>query len=56
MIPLLKGIQKHLPFLTIRHATTDAGYDYGPVYTQIRRMKAQAVIAYDKRGEPKMIG
>ena len=35
-IPLLKGIQEKLPFLKIRYATMDAGYDYEPIYNQIR--------------------
>jgi transposase len=55
-IPLLKGIQERLPSLVIRFGTLDAGYDYVPIYEQIYRMKAQSVIAYNKKNEPDPIG
>ena len=34
----------------------DAGYDYEAIYTQIHRMKHQAVIAYNERNESEYIG
>ncbi|MBW8352177.1 IS1182 family transposase [Bacillus sp. IITD106] len=55
-IPLLKGIQEHVPLSTLRYATMDAGYDYEPIYTQIHQMGHQSVIAYNKRNEPEPIG
>jgi transposase len=55
-IPLLKGIHERLPLPTLRYETMDAGYDYEPIYTQIHRMRHQAVIAYNKRNEPEPIG
>lgn len=55
-IPLLKGIQERLPMLSLKYETMDAGYDYEPIYTQIHRMGHQAVIAYNKRNEPEIVG
>jgi transposase len=55
-IPLLKGIQERVPLPSLRYETMDAGYDYEPIYTQIHRMRHQAVIAYNKRNEPEPIG
>ncbi|QOS97246.1 transposase [Brevibacterium sp. JNUCC-42] len=54
-IPLLKGIQIVLPN-HMRYAIMDAGYDYVPIYQQIGRMNAQAIVAYNKRNEGEMIG
>ncbi|MFC7372286.1 transposase, partial [Fictibacillus iocasae] len=53
-IPLLKGIEK-LP-LVVSHGCMDAGYDYVPIYQQLFRMKAHAVIAYNKRREGEVVG
>jgi len=55
-IPLLKGIQEELPMLSLKYDTMDAGYDYEPIYTQIHRMGHQAVIAYNQRNEPEVVG
>jgi transposase len=55
-IPLLKGVDERLKFLSVRHATMDAGYDFEPIYEQIHRMGAQSVIAYNKGREPDMDG
>ncbi|TPG70368.1 hypothetical protein EEL31_18965 [Brevibacillus laterosporus] len=54
-IPLLKGIQTVLPN-HMRYGIMDAGYDYVPIYQQIGRMNAQAIIAYNKRNEGEIIG
>jgi len=53
-IPLMKGL-KELP-LKIKYLTLDAGYDYLPIYQQIHRLDAQAIIAYNKRNEGEMEG
>lgn len=45
-----------MPSLVIEFGTLDAGYDYVPIYEQIYRMKAQSVIAYNKKNEPDPIG
>ncbi|QWH17250.1 hypothetical protein EXW62_09100 [Bacillus mycoides] len=37
--------------MTIQYGTLDAGYDYEAIYTQLYRMKAKAIIAYNKRNE-----
>ncbi|MCM3365065.1 MULTISPECIES: transposase [Bacillaceae] len=55
-IPLLKGIHERVKLSTLRFGTMDAGYDYEPIYTQIHLMGHQAVIAYNKRNEPELIG
>ncbi|MED3038018.1 IS5/IS1182 family transposase [Bacillus thuringiensis] len=55
-IPLLKGIQERLSSLTIQYGTLDAGYDYEAIYAQFHRMKAKAIIAYNKRNEGELIG
>jgi transposase len=55
-IPLLKGIQERVGPSTLRYETMDAGYDFEPIYTQIHRMGHQAVIAYNKRNEPELVG
>ena len=54
-IALLKGIQFVLPNL-MRYGLMDAGYDYLPIYQQIQRMEAHAIIAYNKRNEVEVIG
>lgn len=54
-IPLLKGIQSILPH-RVRYALMDAGDDYLPIYQQIHRMNAQAIMAYNKRNERKING
>jgi transposase len=41
---------------TLRYNTMDAGYDFEAIYTQIHRMGHQAVIAYNKRNEPELVG
>lgn len=55
-IPLLKGIQERLSSLCIRYGTLDAGYDYEAIYKQLHRMKAKAIIAYNKRNEGELLG
>lgn len=55
-IPLLKGIHERVALPTLRYEPMNAGYDYEPIYTQIHRMKHQAIIAYNKRNEPEPIG
>jgi transposase len=55
-IPLLKGIQERLSSLTIQYCTLDAGYDYEAIYIQLHRMKAKAIIAYNKRNEGELLG
>ncbi|MED3021229.1 Transposase [Bacillus thuringiensis] len=56
MIPLLKGFQEWLSSLTIQYGTLDAGYDYEAVYTQLYRVKAKEIIAYNKRNEGEFLG
>lgn len=34
----------------------DAGYDYEPIYQEVRKRKAHAIIAYNRRREPEMEG
>lgn len=55
-IPLLKGLATHHPNLSFTYATMDAGYDYEPIYKQIREAKAHAIIAYNRRREPELEG
>src|SRR5690606_40378673 len=55
-IPLLKGIESKLKGFAFKYATMDAGYDYEPIYEQIRSSGAQAIIAYNRRREAEMIG
>jgi transposase len=55
-IPLLKGVAERFPFLNITKVMADAGYDYNPIYEQIYRMKADGIIAYNKRNEAPPIG
>jgi transposase len=54
-IPLFKGVQTILPD-RIHYGIMDAGYDYKPIYQQISRMDAHAIIAYNKRNEGEMVG
>ena len=55
-IPLLKGIAAVYPNYTFKYAAMDAGYDYEPIYQQVRQAGAHAIIAYNKRREPEPIG
>lgn len=55
-IPLLKGIAHQHPEFAFQYVTTDAGYDYESIYQQIRKARAHAVIAYNRRREPEMVG
>ena len=55
-IPLLKGVKEKLPFLKILYATMDAGYDVEPIYKQVLRNGAHAIIAYNKRRESEVEG
>ncbi|MCM3735211.1 transposase [Bacillus cytotoxicus] len=55
-IPLLKGIQERFSSLTIRYGVMDAGYDDEAIYTQLHRMKAKAIISYNKRNEGELLG
>ncbi|OMF16149.1 IS1182 family transposase [Paenibacillus sp. FSL H8-0548] len=55
-IPLLKGIALQHPNFHFNYAAMDAGYDYEPIYKQVREAKAHAVIAYNRRREPELVG
>ncbi|GIO40235.1 transposase [Paenibacillus faecis] len=55
-IPLLKGVALQHPYFHFNYATMDAGYDYEPIYKQVREVKAHAVIAYNHRREPELVG
>lgn len=55
-IPLLKGIAYQHPNYTFKYATMDAGYDYEPIYQEVRRSKARANIAYNRRREAELVG
>lgn len=55
-IPLLKGINFNHPGFKFKYTTMDAGYDYEPIYKQIREAKAHGVIAYNRRREPELEG
>lgn len=55
-IPLLKGLASIHPHFKFSYATMDAGYDYEPIYKQIRTVDAHAIIAYNRRREPELIG
>lgn len=55
-IPLLKGLAHLHPDYSFQYVTTDAGYDYTPIYEQIRSVGAQANIAYNRRREPELLG
>ncbi|HDX9578818.1 TPA: transposase [Bacillus pseudomycoides] len=55
-IPLLKGIKERFSSLTIRYGVMDAGYDDEAIYTQLHRMKAKAIIVYNKRNEGEFLG
>ncbi|BFH69840.1 hypothetical protein PsJ27TS7_38400 [Paenibacillus dendritiformis] len=48
-IPLLKGVASQHPNFSFKYATMDAGYDYEPIYKQVREAEAHAVIAYNRR-------
>ena len=54
-IPLLKQVQQTMPDL-FKAGLMDKGYDYTPIYHQLRRMKLHAVIAYNPRREGEIIG
>src|SRR5690606_26840154 len=55
-IPLLKGLTSLHPNFNFSYATMDAGYDYEPIYKQIRTAAAHAIIAYNRRREPELVG
>ncbi|OMF16151.1 IS1182 family transposase [Paenibacillus sp. FSL H8-0548] len=55
-IPLLKGVALQYPNSHFKYAAMDAGYDYEPIYKQVREAKAHAVIAYNRRREPELVG
>ncbi|TES54230.1 IS1182-like element IS662 family transposase [Halalkalibacterium halodurans] len=55
-IPLLKGIHERLSILPISYSTLDAGYDYPAIYEQIYRIRAQSIIAYNKKNESEPVG
>lgn len=55
-IPLLKGVASQHPNFKLKYATMDAGYDYESIYKQVREAKAHAVIAYNRRREPELVG
>lgn len=54
-IPLLKQIQQTMPGL-FKAVLMDKGYDYTPIYQQLRSMNLHAVIAYNPRNEGEIIG
>ncbi|MFI2859286.1 transposase [Paenibacillus sp. JSM ZJ436] len=55
-IPLMKGIMAQFKSYSYKYAAMDAGYDYEPIYKQVRSSGAQAVIAYNRRREPELVG
>lgn len=55
-IPLLKGVASQHPNFKLKYATMDAGYDYESIYKQVREAKAHAIIAYNRRREPELVG
>lgn len=55
-IPLLKGLAFQHPAFRFKVAVLDAGYDYEPIYKQIREAQAHAIIAYNRRREPELLG
>lgn len=55
-IPLLKGIKAQFPSYAFNYATMDAGYDYEPIYEEIHKTKAHAIIAYNRRRESELEG
>lgn len=55
-ITLLKGIALQYPTFHFNHVAMDAGYDYEPIYKQVREAKVHAVIAYNRRREPELLG
>jgi transposase len=55
-IPLLKRIDHYHPDYSFNYVTMDAGYDYEPIYKQIREARAHAIIAYNRRREPELVG
>lgn len=55
-IPLLKGLALQHPDFSFKYATMDAGYDYEPIYKQVREANAHGVIAYNRRREPELVG
>lgn len=55
-IPLLKGLAFQHPAFSFKVAVMDAGYDYTPIYEQVRAVQAHAMIAYNRRREPELLG
>jgi len=55
-IPLLQGIREKFPWFSLRHAMMDAGYDHEPIYEHLHAMKANPLIAYNRRNEPEEVG
>jgi len=55
-IPLLKGIVTTYPSYHFKYATMNAGYDYEPIYRQVREVNAHAIVGYNRRSEPEYIG
>jgi transposase len=54
-IPLLKQIHQEIPDL-FKGGLMDKGYDFTPIYQQLRSMNLHAVIAYNPRNEGEIIG
>ena len=54
-IPLLKKIEQDLP-ARFTAGLFDAGYDYEPIYQQLRKQNLQTVIPYNRRNEREIIG
>ncbi len=46
----------HHPYFHFNYAAMDAGYDYESIYEQVREAKAYAIIAYNRRREPELLG
>lgn len=50
-IPLLKSLNETHPYLKPLNVLADAGYDYHPIYQQVRNMGARPLVDYNPRNE-----
>jgi transposase len=50
-IPLLKFLGEVHPYLNPSYVIADAGYDYNPIYQQVKTMGARALFDYNPRNE-----
>ncbi|WP_160037258.1 transposase, partial [Paenibacillus sp. An7] len=46
-IPLLKGLRAQFPTYRFSYIAMDAGYDYEPIYEEVRKSNAYAITAYN---------